>query len=121
MRMKERPGNIISELALSTSEGLLSKVARSDSNRTRWIRTSRGLKMRHNSESFLWSSSLSEAMVSVVIPARNEEEKLPFCLEALRCQSLRDFEIIVADNGSTDVTFSNVPDYFSFFVRKGEV
>lgn len=42
--------------------------------------------------------------ISVVVPARNEEERLPRCLAALRCQSLSDFELIVVDSASTDRT-----------------
>jgi GT2 family glycosyltransferase len=40
--------------------------------------------------------------VAVVIPNWNGEEHLPACLEALEAQTFRDFETIVADNGSTD-------------------
>lgn len=44
-------------------------------------------------------------MISIVIPALNEEQFLSACLESLRNQNYRDeYEIIVADNGSTDET-----------------
>lgn len=44
-------------------------------------------------------------MISVVIPALNEEKLLPACLESLRNQDYTgEYEIIVADNGSTDQT-----------------
>lgn len=42
--------------------------------------------------------------LSVVIPAKNEQALLPGLLEALRRQTFRDFEIIVADAKSTDRT-----------------
>lgn len=42
--------------------------------------------------------------ISVVIPARNEEKTLPRCLEALACQTHRDFELIVVDSASSDAT-----------------
>ncbi len=42
--------------------------------------------------------------ISVVIPALNEELYLARALESLAQQSYRDFEVIVADNGSTDAT-----------------
>ena len=43
--------------------------------------------------------------VSIVVPARNEEELLPSCLRALTTQDYRGpLEIIVVDNGSTDRT-----------------
>lgn len=43
-------------------------------------------------------------MLSVIIPTYNEEEYLPFLLRSLQGQSYRDFEVIVADNASTDST-----------------
>jgi len=46
----------------------------------------------------------SGADVTVVIPARNEEERLPACLRRLREQSLVGFEVIVVDSASTDRT-----------------
>ncbi|HDL84816.1 MAG TPA: glycosyltransferase family 2 protein [Candidatus Acetothermia bacterium] len=42
--------------------------------------------------------------VSVVVPARNEEDLLPRCLFALRQQTHENFEIIVVDSASTDNT-----------------
>lgn len=42
--------------------------------------------------------------VTVVIPARNEEDRLPECLTRLREQNLGDFEVIVVDSASTDRT-----------------
>jgi len=44
-------------------------------------------------------------MISIVIPALNEEKFLPDCLESLRNQDYAgEYEIIVADNGSRDRT-----------------
>lgn len=42
--------------------------------------------------------------ISVVIPAHNEEKYLPACLYALQRQTIKDFEVIVVDNNSTDQT-----------------
>src|SRR5437867_10362188 len=43
--------------------------------------------------------------VSIVVPARNEEDLLPACLEALTCQDYKGpIEIVIVDNGSTDGT-----------------
>lgn len=42
--------------------------------------------------------------VSVVIPARNETQRLPRCVAALTEQTLQDFELIVVDSASTDGT-----------------
>lgn len=43
-------------------------------------------------------------MLSVVIPAKNEEEYLPRLLESLEKQTFKNFEVIVADAKSTDKT-----------------
>lgn len=43
-----------------------------------------------------------ESLVSIVIVAWNSAAHLPVCLAALLKQTMRDFEIIVVDNGSTD-------------------
>lgn len=43
-------------------------------------------------------------MVSVIVPARNEEASLGACLESLVAQTDVRFEIIVVDDGSTDRT-----------------
>lgn len=44
-------------------------------------------------------------VISVVIPAFNEEKLLPQCLESLKNQDYKDgYEIIIVDNGSTDNT-----------------
>ena len=43
-------------------------------------------------------------MVSVIVPARNEEASLGECLESLAAQAGANFEIVVVDDGSTDRT-----------------
>src|SRR5262249_14314064 len=43
-------------------------------------------------------------LVSVVVPARNEETKIRRCLESLRNQNYPNFEIVVIDDRSTDNT-----------------
>ncbi|WP_187829995.1 glycosyltransferase family 2 protein [Siccirubricoccus phaeus] len=40
--------------------------------------------------------------VTVVIPNWNGAHLLPTCLESLRCQAFRDFEVVVVENGSSD-------------------
>jgi len=52
------------------------------------------------------NSKLSGAipMVSVLIPARNEESNIGNCLESLQKQDYPDFEIVVLNDGSTDRT-----------------
>lgn len=49
--------------------------------------------------------------VSLVIPAYNEERHLRACLDAVQAQSKRPFEVIVADNNSTDGTASVARTY----------
>lgn len=43
-------------------------------------------------------------MLSIIIPTKNEEKYLPILLKSIRSQSYKDYEIIVADNGSSDKT-----------------
>ncbi len=45
-----------------------------------------------------------QPIVSVIVPARNEEANLGACLESLIAQTNVGFEIIVVDDGSTDRT-----------------
>lgn len=52
----------------------------------------------------------SEVLVSVLIPARNEELNISRCLYSLIDQSHKNFEIIVLDDDSTDSTFKIVSD-----------
>ncbi len=43
-------------------------------------------------------------LVTVIVPARNEEGDLPACLDGLLAQSYPNLEIVVVDGGSTDRT-----------------
>lgn len=47
---------------------------------------------------------MGQPTVSVVIPVWNGEKVIETCLNSVTCQSLRDMEIIVVDDGSTDGT-----------------
>jgi glycosyltransferase involved in cell wall biosynthesis len=49
-------------------------------------------------------SNDSHPVVSIIIPARNEEASLPACLQSLIAQTGIDYEIIVVDDASTDRT-----------------
>jgi GT2 family glycosyltransferase len=42
--------------------------------------------------------------ITVVIPTLRGRDRLPRCIEALRAQTFRDFEVIVVDNASSDGT-----------------
>lgn len=50
-------------------------------------------------------------LISVLIPARNEEARIGACLEGLACQSYRHFEVIVVDDHSHDGTTQVVRSY----------
>ena len=43
-------------------------------------------------------------MISVIVPALNEEKYLAYCLESFANQSYGDYEVIVVDGGSSDKT-----------------
>lgn len=51
--------------------------------------------------------------ISVVIPVYNEAAQLGACLEAIACQTVKPFEVIVVDNNSTDGTVA-VAQQFDF-------
>ncbi len=46
----------------------------------------------------------SDILISVIIPARNEEKNLPYLLKSLQKQTLHPYEIIVCDDNSQDRT-----------------
>ncbi|MFA6526313.1 MAG: glycosyltransferase [Candidatus Buchananbacteria bacterium] len=57
--------------------------------------------------------------ISVIIPALNEEKSLPFTLESIKEQDFKDFEIIIADAGSTDDTIAIAEKYGCKVVKGG--
>lgn len=58
-------------------------------------------------------------MLSIIIPTLNEEEHLPRLLASLNVQTYADFEIIVADAGSTDKTLQVAKSYNATIVPGG--
>ncbi|HZX58046.1 MAG TPA: glycosyltransferase family A protein, partial [Mucilaginibacter sp.] len=44
-------------------------------------------------------------LVSILIPARNEEENIIRLLESIRRQDYKNYEVLVYDDGSTDRTY----------------
>ncbi len=50
-------------------------------------------------------------LVSIIIPARNEEKNLPTLLESMITQEYRNIEILVADDRSTDRTWDIIQEY----------
>lgn len=59
------------------------------------------------------SRTVSQPIVSVVIPTYNRARDLARCLDSLRRQTRTDFEVIVCDDGSTDDTLSVVQSFVS--------
>src|SRR4051795_2459905 len=54
------------------------------------------------------AQSMTDELVTVVVPARNEEQAIGATLEALRRQDYPNLEIIVVDGASTDGTVETV-------------
>jgi GT2 family glycosyltransferase len=54
-----------------------------------------------------------EDLISVIIVNWNKRDLLQACLQSLKAQSYRDFEIIVVDNASRDGSLELVKNYFS--------
>jgi chlorobactene glucosyltransferase len=57
------------------------------------------------------ASPAARSLVSVLIPARDEAGRISACLDGLAHQSYRDFELIVADDHSSDGTAAIVQSY----------
>lgn len=49
--------------------------------------------------------------ISVIIPVRNEEDKIEQCLEAVFSQTIKSFEVIVVNRYSKDKTVENARKY----------
>jgi peptidoglycan-N-acetylglucosamine deacetylase len=58
------------------------------------------------------SCMMKKPMISIVIPALNEELFLPKCIASIKSQNWRgEYELIVVDNGSTDGTAKVAKEY----------
>ena len=55
-------------------------------------------------ESYAESAAAMRVTASVLIPTWNGKELLRPCIDSLSHQTFRDFEVVVAENGSTDGT-----------------
>lgn len=53
----------------------------------------------------------SKPLVSVLIPAYNCEDSIKRCLDSIKNQSLKEIEVIVVNDGSTDNTIAIIEDY----------
>jgi len=58
-------------------------------------------------------------MLSIIIPTLNEEEYLPLLLKEIKKQKFTDYEIIVADAGSTDQTVAIAQEFGCRVVKGG--
>ena len=52
-------------------------------------------------------------LISIIIPVYNVESYLNQCLESLKHQTLKDFEVILVNDGSTDNSLSICKEYSS--------
>ena len=50
-------------------------------------------------------------MLSIIIPVFNSERILPKTLDSLMCQSCKDFEVVLVDDGSTDSSLQLCEEY----------
>ena len=57
------------------------------------------------------NNSTLNPKVSVIIPARNDENYISKCLETLSVQDYKDFEIIVIDDSSEDKTGEIIKEF----------
>lgn len=55
--------------------------------------------------------TVSNPMVSIVIPTYNRAADIPRCLDSLMAQDFQDFEVLICDDGSTDDTSIVVAGY----------
>ena len=60
-------------------------------------------------------------MISIIIPAWNEEECLPKLLDCIKKQSYKDYEVIVADADSKDKTVAIAKKYGCKIVKSGSL
>ena len=51
------------------------------------------------------------SIVSIVLPARNESKNIAGCIKSIRCQTFTDWNLIVIDDGSTDLTCEEVREF----------
>jgi len=58
-------------------------------------------------------------LVSVIIPTKNSERTIRTCLESVRAQTYRNFEIVVVDNFSTDSTIRIANEYADVVLLAG--
>ncbi len=58
-------------------------------------------------------------LISVIIACKNNEEYIAECLESLKAQTFKNWELIIVDNFSTDKTFEIAKKYTKQVFQKG--
>jgi Glycosyltransferases involved in cell wall biogenesis len=54
---------------------------------------------------------MENPLISIIIPVYNVEAYLIKCLDSILCQTLKEIEVILVDNGSTDSSFDICKEY----------
>ena len=49
-------------------------------------------------------NEMSDPLFSVIVPTYNNEREIRRCIESILCQTYRNFELILIDDGSQDLT-----------------
>ena len=60
---------------------------------------------------------MTRPQVSILLPVRNAADTLPRCLESIRTQTVQDWELVLADDGSTDASVQIARNHFSSDLR----
>ena len=61
-----------------------------------------------------------EPFVSVLIPARNEESNIRNCMNSFINQTYKNYEIVVLDDNSTDLTHPIIREFIHCIRKKSE-
>lgn len=69
-----------------------------------WLMLGVGFSRVRKSQPADFVDGHSSLPISIIVAARNEEKRLPALLDALDVQTHREFEVIIADDGSMDGT-----------------
>ncbi len=54
---------------------------------------------------------LEGELISVIIPARNEEKYIKKCIQSLLDQNIKNYELLLVDDNSTDSTFDLMENF----------
>ncbi len=54
---------------------------------------------------------LGEELISVIVPARNEEKYIQKCIQSLLAQNIKNYELLLIDDSSTDSTFGLMENF----------